>query len=120
LAGGCSLFTLYVGLAIFLAFRGVEIGVSTSYGAVAIAICATPIGLAILMQLAQGVRRLAVDGELNSRIRTAEKEFEVARGDADIKYREQVASQREALAAAEAALAKVEEARQCLLAPLAA
>lgn len=114
LFSGCAVFTLYVATASILALTGIRIGLDSFVGILAVVLSLTPIIIAMLVNLAQGIRRMGLDRELSKSVEEANLAYEEAVRQADILYRRDMEGARDQLATAEKELQRLEVAVRML------
>jgi tetratricopeptide (TPR) repeat protein len=110
---GCLGFFAYL-IAAFAVGAGVAIGPETTAGKLILAVIALPVALAALAQVAFGLRRAALEADLQRRVDEARQECERALAAADAAYKRSLAPIRERLDAAQAMSAKLQDAMELL------
>lgn len=110
LGSGCAVMSFYVAATILLGFRGMQIGLDSPLGTACVVLALTPITISVVLQVAFGFRRLALDSQVGRAIAAAGSGYEQSVHEADRIYRRDVERFRELLAGAEKELEKVETA----------
>lgn len=114
MGSGCGAFVLYLFIAGILTTQGIGAGFGTIFGWFGLAASGIPILVAVMSQIAYGVRRSVLDKALHDKMKLAQIAYEVAAKQADKYYREQVRKFKQGLEEVEIRAKRLEESLEIL------
>ncbi len=114
LFSGCGFFALYVIGATALSIKGIMLDLFTPVGFLFLAVAISPAAVCIILQIAYGIRRMAVEAEVSGVLRGIQNVYDTAVAEADAIYKKEIAQLKEALEAAESSIEKVNQALSIL------
>ena len=107
MGGGCAMMVLY-GVAMLLAGKGTAMGPATPIGMLCIALSLVPVGASIVYYIGCMSRRMVLENKLGARVEAAKKVYDLARNDANSKFRTRLESAKAQVSQEEKLLQKAE------------